>query len=205
MTTSSSIYKQAMTLRDNGNMEESYRLLLEAALLDSNTEALESLGKMYYYGDYVRQDYDKSGRYFAMAFENGGDVEPWTLIIAGDVYEKRSVDDPEAIDSALKFYKAATDEGISFGYECMAKVYADCGEYEKAYESLIIPEALNPLGMYYLSYLYENDLGIDKDLGKAKEYYKQAVDAHTGYEDEYGPDMHSELSKARLCKLESAL
>ncbi len=202
MTTSSSLFSQAMSLRESGDMEESYRLLLEAALLDSNTEALECLGKMYYYGDYVRRDYDKSGRYFAMAYENGGDVESWTLIIAGDAYEKIAVEKSEEMEKALNYYKAATEMGIDFGYECIAKVLVERGEYEKAYECLITPKDLNPLGLYYLGYLYENGLAVEKDLYKAKECYEQAVKMDIETEYEGGPDEFSELSKTRLCKLQ---
>ena len=80
----------AKKLEDRGDIERAYQCYLEAALTEDDGEAMYTLAKMYFEGDYVRQDYDKAGLYFGMAYDHKVNIEPWMLIQAGRYWERRT-------------------------------------------------------------------------------------------------------------------
>ncbi len=198
MTDSKTMVEHAKALLEKENYDEAYRLLLEAALMDENGEAMATLGQMYYDGEGVRMDYDKAGKLFGLAFENGTVEETWHLVIAGSCYEEKAKTRPEEIDMAIRCYKAAADRGLGYGYECLAELYLNRGDYEQAYECLTSPKKLNSTGLYLLGRMYEEGLHVEKDIEKATDYYEQAVDFYIDYEDEYGHDKYCDMSKERL-------
>lgn len=203
MTDSKTLVEQAKALLEKENYDEAYRLLLEAALMDENGEAMAALGQMYYDGDGVRADYDKAGKMFGLAFENGTVEETWHLVIAGSCYEEKAKTRPEEIDMAIRCYKAAADRGLGYGYECLAELYLNRGDYEWAYECLTRPKKLNSSGLYLLGKMYEEGLYVEKDIEKSIDYYEKAVDFYIDYEDDYGHDKYCDMSKVRLKALGS--
>ena len=72
------------------------------------------------------------------------------------------------------------------------------GDYEKAYAHLQQVERVNSCGLYYWGRLYDEGHIVGKNPEKAIEYYQSAVKCTLKYEDEYGEDEHSELTKERL-------
>ena len=131
-------YEMAKRYQDNGRIDKAYQFYLEAVLSENDADAMYELGYMYYEGDYVDEDYDKAGYYFAMAYDNGADVLDFTLIIAGSYWEKRAEDenDKELLKKAMKYYQADADRGAGYGNECLAKCYYEFGEFDKALENL---------------------------------------------------------------------
>lgn len=186
-----------------GDLSEAYHYYLEAALSENDGNACEALGNMYYAGDYVHQDYDKAGHYFAMAFDSGIKVDRWTLIIAADYWKKRYKESREEVNlhNAIKCYEIAGLRGEVYGYECLGEIYIDLGDYDKAYEYLTKKEIKNTCGFYQLGRMYEEGLGVNQNLNKAIELYKRTVEMYEPYEEEYGPDGYAEYAKDRLRKI----
>ena len=201
MTDSRILVEQADNYLEKGDFEEAYRLLLEAVLHDGDGEALSILGSMYFHGDGVREDFDKSCKYFALAYENGNISKAWHLIMAANHYKKIAKEGDGDMTLVLKCYQLAGDMGETYGYECLGDYYLNAGEYEKAYEYLMKPEKYNTTGLYCLGKMYEEGLFVGKDIGKAIEYYQKAVDTYIDYEADYGHDEYCDKSKERLCKL----
>ena len=198
---SEKLVMQGRACEEKENFEEAYRLYLEAVHMDGNGDALDSLGDMYYEGDGVSESYDKAGKYFAMAYDAGGKVKPWHMIIAGSYYQQMAEKGECPYDRAIRYYLAAVRMGTEYGYECLADIYLQMHEYEKAYECLTIPEKLNILGLYLFGRMYEEGLHVDKDPGRAVEYYEAAVDGYEEFREEYGKDMHAEMALTRLAVL----
>lgn len=201
MTDSRILVEQADNCLEKGDFEEAYRLLLEAVLHDGDGEAMSLLGSMYFHGDGVREDFDKSCKYFALAYENGNISNAWHLIMAANHYKKLAKEGDGDMKLVLKCYQLAGDMGETYGYECLGDYYLNAGEYEKAYEYLMKPEKYNTTGLYCLGKMYEEGLFVGKDIEKAIEYYQKAVDAYIDYEADYGHDEYCDMSKDRLCKL----
>ena len=186
---------------NRGDIEKAYQCYLEAALAEEDGEAMYALAQMYFEGDYVDASYEKAGRYFGLAFDQKADIEPWTLIIAGSYWEKRSEEDERNLLFAEKYYQAAADLGVGYGHECLGQLYYGLGDYEKAYEHLLKMEGRNPCGFYYMARLYDEGHAVEQDMDKAVEYYKKAIECGSKHE-EYGEDEHCALAKARLKELD---
>ena len=201
MTDSRILVEQADNYLEKGDFEEAYRLLLEAVLHDGDGEALSILGSMYFHGDGVREDFDKSCKYFALAYENGSISNAWHLIMAANHYRKLAKEGDGDMTLVMKCYQLAGDMGETYGYECLGDYYLNVGDYEKAYEYLMKPEKYNTTGLYCLGKMYEEGLFVGKDIEKAIEYYQKAIDTDIDYEADYGHDEYCDMSKERLCKL----
>ena len=198
----SEFYKNAKNHEHRGEIEKAYQYYLEAVLSEDDGEAMYALARMYFAGDYVDESYDKAGRYFGMAYDREANIEPWTLIIAGGYWEQRKDESNRNLLLAVKYYQAAADRGIAFGYECLGKLYTELGEYDKAYENLRKTDSCNPCGFYYLGKLYEEGLGVGQNIEKALCYYKKAVECGLKFKEQYGEDDYSAKARKRLSELE---
>ena len=197
----SELCEKAKWLENRGDIEKAYKLYLEAAIVEDDGEAMYALAKMYFIGDYVDENYEKAGRYFGLAYDRKVDIEPWTLIIAGTYWEQKAENDDENMLLAMKYYQAAANLGVRYGHECLGKIYVMLGEYDKAYEHLSQMDGGNPCGFYYMGKLYDEGLGVEKDMEKAVYYYKKAVECGSEIEKEYGEDYDAAKAKARLSEL----
>ena len=99
----------------------------------------------------------------------------------------------------MKWYRLAVDNGCEFGYECMGSMYMKKGEYKKAAELFLKPEKKESLALYSLGKIYEEGLGVEKDMDKAIEYYKSIIFECDVLQDK--GDEHYEKAKARLMEL----
>lgn len=199
----SSLFITGKNYEDSGRIDKAYPFYLEAILSENDAYAMYRLGYIYLYGYYVKEDYDKAGYYFGMAYDNGMDVEPYTLIIAGTYWDKKAEErhDNEMYDKAIYYYKAAADQGILFGYQCMGRVYYNLGEYEKSRDCFWNGGDNNPLGYYFIAKLYENGFYLEKSISKAVYYFKKAVEEGMKYENEYGEDDYTAHARKRLREL----
>ena len=204
MTDSKKLVKQAEEYLEQDDFEEAYRLLLEAILLDGNGEALSILGRMYLTGDGVKEDYDKSSKFYALAYENGTVLQAWHLIMAANHYQTLAEEGDGDMTLTLKCYELAGDMGETYGYECLGDYYINTGEYEKAYKYLMKPKKYNSTGLYCLGKMYEEGLYVEKDLQKAIDYYQKSVDAYAKYEEANGHDQYCDMSRERLKRLKTA-
>ena len=193
---------RAKQYENRGDTERAYQYYLEAALAENDGEAMYALAKMYFDGEYVRESYDKAGRYFGLAYDSNAKVKPWTLIIAGSYWERRADESKNYIELAEKYYQAAADQGVDYGYECLGQLYYNLGNYKKAYDSLSKKEVQNPCGLYCLGKLYDEGLYVEQDKNKAIDLYEKAVAFCDKIGEKIGVDEHGMLAKQRLCELE---
>ncbi|MCR5391031.1 MAG: hypothetical protein K6E77_09800 [Lachnospiraceae bacterium] len=191
----SKLCELAKKQENRGNIRKAYQLYLEAAMAEDDGEAMYALAQMYFEGDYVSESYDKAGRYFGMAYDQKANIEPWTLILAGGYWQSK---DPFI---AIKYYQVAADQGILFGNDCIGEIYFEMGQYDKAHEYLLKMDGTNPCGFYYMGRLYEDGLGIEKDLEKAIFNYRKAAWLGQKFEEMGCEDDYCVKAKLRLNEL----
>ena len=194
---SSDLVKEGIQLAANREFEQAYMMFQEAILLDHNGDALYRLGRLYYYGNYVRKDRRRAYELYETADEMGADIPAAEYIIMGD---RRKVGDylEKDEDMALRWYMRATEKGERFGYECMGDIYFARGDYGKAYECFINAGRGTSCARYYLGYMHEKGLYAEQDLDKAAEYYRSIVEDAGRYD---RMDDHYRLAKERLEEL----
>lgn len=199
----SGLCMRAKQYENRGDIEKAYQYYLEAALAEDDGEAMYALAKMYFDGEYVRESYDKAGRYFGLAYDSNAKVKPWTLIIAGSYWERRASESENYVEIAEKYYQEAADQGVDYGYECLGQLYYNLGDYKKAYDSLTKKEVQNTCGFYYLGKLYDEGLYVGQDMNKAIDLYEKAVAFCDGIGEEIGEDEHGMLARKRLQELKA--
>ncbi|MBR4145043.1 MAG: sel1 repeat family protein [Lachnospiraceae bacterium] len=188
--------RQAQRYEEKGDKEMAYRCYLENALTGTDGKSLYELGKKYLLGDFVDFDYDKAGHYFKMAYEVGYKLPAGFYIVIA-CYEKKAVN--ATWDSEMKWYQLAVDEGCEYGYECMGNMYMEKGDYKKAIELFLTPTKNESLSLYSLGKIYEEGLGVEKDMDKAIEYYRRTIIECDILKDK--GDEHYEKAKSRLMEL----
>ena len=151
--------------------EKAYRYYLEAAM-DGSSKALLALGSLYLFGDVVSEDYDKAGHYFKLAYEAGGRLPGSAYIIIAGCEEEL---ENKSFESEKKWYQLAIDGGCDHGYECMGHLYLENEMYDRALEYFMKPEKRESLSLFDLGWMYENGLGVEKDIQKAIAYYRETV------------------------------
>ena len=182
---------------DNREFELAYMLFQEAILLDHNGDAYYGLGRMYYYGNYVRKDRRRAFELYETADEMGADIPSVEYIFMGD---KRKVGEylEKDEDMALKWYRRAAEKGEEFGYECMGEIYFARGDYEKAYECFLRVNSGSACAKYHLGYMYEKGLCVVQNIDQAIGYYRSIVSG-AGRWDKV--DDHYARAKRRLAEL----
>ena len=188
--------RQAQRYEASGNEEMAYRCYLENAMTGTDGKSLFELGKKYLFGEFVDFDYDKAGHYFKMAHETGFKLPGYAYIVIGS-WEKQSK--TGTWDSEMNWYRLAVDGGCEYGYECMGSMYMEKSDYKKAIELFLTPDKNGSLSLYSLGKLYEEGLGVEKDMDKAVEYYKRTIFECKDLKDQ--GDEHYEKAKARLAEL----
>ena len=196
----SELCEKAKRLENRGDIEKAYKLYLEAAIAEDDGEAMYALAQMYFEGDYVHESHEKAGRYYGLAYDRGVDVDAWTLILAGDYFGKDEDNDIDR-DLAMKYYQAAGEKGEPFGYECLGYLHFRTKEYNVAYDYFMKAGPKNTLGYYYLAKMYEEGLGVEKNQGRALDYYGEVVRIGEKYEEEYGEDDYCARTRSRLKEL----
>ena len=191
----SKLCELAKKQENRGNIRKAYQLYLEAAMAEDDGEAMYALAQMYFEGDFVSESYEKAGRYFGLAYDQKANIEPWTLIIAGGYWHSK---DPLI---AIKYYQVAADQGILFGNDCIGEIYFETGQYDKAREYLLKMDGTNPCGFYYMGRLYEEGLGIEKNIEKAIFNYRKAVELGKMFEEFGCEDDYCIKAKQRLNEL----
>ncbi len=197
-----SLYIKGKMHQKQGRSDQAYRYYLEAALSYDDGDAMYELANMYCNGEYVHQDYDKAGYYYGLAYERGVDVNESLLIIAGCYWERKAKEDRKYYNWALKYYEIAAEMGEDYGYECLGKVYFELRQYDKSLENLEKINGKNPCGFYYLARMYDDGLGVERNLAEAVLNYKKAIEVGSDYEEEVGEDDDVAAARKRLAELE---
>ena len=103
-------YKAMMSLAEiyhkDGNMDEYYKWLLEAALVGEIPKAFYELGELYFKGEYVNQDYKKAYKYFEIASENGAEGAKYYIAL----YADKGLIEPRDEKKAIVYYIGGAKE-----------------------------------------------------------------------------------------------
>ena len=96
----------ASLYHDEGNMEEYYKWLLEAAFVGESPGAFLELGELYFNGEYVNQDYAKAYKYFEIASNNGADRSKYYIAY----YADKGILGPRDEKKAILYYIGGAKE-----------------------------------------------------------------------------------------------
>lgn len=202
----SDLYITGKKYEDNDRPDMAYPYYLEAILSEKDGEACYALAKMYYYGEYVSQNYDKAGMYVGMAYDLGIIHKIWPLIVAGSVYDYKYIHeadkDVENLNMAIEYYIFAAKNGISYGYACLGYLYLQIGEYEKALKNMKKAKKNNTLAYYAMARAYDEGLGVEQDINKAVKLYKKTIDFWKKYVEDHGTDRYASDAENRLQELQ---
>ncbi len=124
-------------------------------------------------GSQTNEDYENAYNYLKNAESLGSIAAINTL---GIIYLK-GLGKNKNIDKAIEYFKKAASENYVYAYNNLGKIAEENKDYEKAFKyysfsaSLEESWASNKLGQWYRKGIY-----VEKDMKKACEYYKQALD-----------------------------
>jgi len=164
------------------DINEAQRLLKRAAEL-YYPRGLNNLGSMYYKGlitDEGRPNEQKAFQYFKLAADQG---YPKAFTNLGICYEKGKAV-PKDLLKALEFYKIAAElrdvDGIfHLGYYTLDNATRTNDEEQYAEAADLFREAISldpeyAEAYYYMGFLFENGLGVDRDMKTAFRFYRKA-------------------------------
>lgn len=184
-------YQLGIIYRDgNGvekNQETSFKYIKKAALL-GNANAKWELAKMYQKGEGTSVDYYFAAQWLAevamtthkkevnelLKEDNEGTFSQYLMGLKA-YYIGNNYD--EAIDYFKKVEKAKNAEGLTMQGLCYANKNCKKQNLKKAVKLLTKASTSSPVANYYLSSMYEDGLGMDKDIKKAIELLQMAADA----------------------------
>ena len=135
-----------------------------------NVNADFSLGKMYVFGNGVKQNFDEADKHFELYAECS-----WDCFRIGEIYEKAD----KSYEKAVKWYtKAAeydnpdTDALIALG-RIEDTINYDYYEAVKWYQKAVNQNAKSA---YEIGYLYDEGEKVPQDYSKAVEWYRKGVE-----------------------------
>ncbi len=106
---------------EDGDMEQYYRWLHEAAFLGEIPEAFYELGELYFEGEYVRKDLKKAYKYFELSSKNGADGSKYYI---GYYAENGLLGEPD-IDRAILYYIGGAKEYDERCWERLDALHVD--------------------------------------------------------------------------------
>ncbi len=165
-------------------------------------EEMETLGKMYYYGNTTMQDYTNAHYYLLKAYDYG-DVSAETCVLLGDCYYNGQGTSSNEL-KAKEFYVAALEKGYedtsiynTLGMICYVRNdYSEAAEFfakggELGTDSMVMGNA----GIAY----YENG-----DYAKALYWFGQAIDNDADYSNDYKTRIKKMVSDGKIKEEDAA-
>ncbi|MBO4502601.1 MAG: sel1 repeat family protein [Candidatus Methanomethylophilus sp.] len=161
-------------LRGNGTRKDAGKALeLHVTLAEKGfAKSIFYLGESYYLGEQLPQDYSKAFELFTKGAEEGNVFCQYYL---GECYRNgRGTKPDEAV--AMRWYKKAADQGHIVSKRIIEdqrnkEILEDQTPFATFEKSA---RAGNAQSMYIVGRYYEDGIGIEKDLNKAKEWYRKA-------------------------------
>ena len=184
-------YQLGIIYRDgNGvdkNLETASKYIQKAAL-QGNANAKWELAKMYQKGEGTAVDYYFAARWLAEVatkthkkeadeFLKEDNEGPFSQYLMGLKAYYISNNYDEAVDYFKKVEKAKNVEGLTMQGLCLANKDYKKQNQKKAVKTLTKASETSMIANYYLYSMYENGLGVDKDVKKALELLEKAVNA----------------------------
>jgi uncharacterized protein len=146
----------------------------EKAADAGSPEAMYQIGAMYYRGTDIERDMGQAVAWFKKAADKKFLVAYLTL---GYLYLEPSVLMERDVKQAEYYYRLAADQGNIEGVAYLGRIHFLKDNFSQAF--LYLNRAAgegNAVAKAHLAYLYLNGKGVGKDLDKAMEYAKSAVD-----------------------------
>ncbi len=153
------------------------------------------LGEIYEKGENgVKRNNKKALKYYRAALKNGAISAARGISRIADAY-RYGEDAEQDMEKAFSLYKEAAESRDPYAALCAGEIYQTGSEelglapdYRMAAQYYGIAASANPergpeaviQAQYRLGYYYENGVGVEQDLSKAKENYRKAADE--GYE-----------------------
>lgn len=154
----------------------------EKAAAKDHLKALHNLGAHYE----SKNDLDQAFEYYKKAAKLGDVASQFRL---GKIYKKW-----DDFDKAEKYYRMAADRGDSSAQTNLGNIFAEEGQFSEALKWFRLAAKQNdPVALFNLGTFYEDGNGVEIDLKKALNYYREAV--------KFG----DEESKAEVERLEKLL
>lgn len=159
------------------------------------------LAQCYQNGQGVKKDFDQAAQWLAEAFKHGQQKE-----VTKFVEDSKNAPFGEYIEGLKKYcidkdYSAASEHfkkvekaGIDDGLAMQALILADDNNpknnVKKAFKLMTKAEGTSTVAKYYLSQMYQDGKGVEKDVKKAVELILSAADAGNGYAQEKVGNMY---------------
>jgi TPR repeat protein len=163
-------YKSGKEAYDNKNYEEAINLYKKAAN-KGNVRAMVLIGNLYREGKEIPQNYQEAMSWYKKA---GNEGDSYSLARIGDMYGD-GLGVNQDYSEAIQWYKKAADRGnitqmfyIAYFYYKL-KNYTQAMEWYKKYYEVGNINAKNT-AKEWIAKMYEEGLGVEKDINKAKEW-----------------------------------
>ena len=136
-----------------------------------NSFAFFNLGVVYLCGNGVQQDMKKSLYYFELSAKQNN---PSANNILGVLYlEGEGVE--KDYSKAKHYFELASYQNYSYSLYYLGLLNYRQKNYRKAREYFEMSrQKNNPNALFYLGYIYENAKGVDRDIDKSIQYYKES-------------------------------
>ena len=158
---------------------------LKQVLQDANAgdiSACAYLGKMYYAGDGVAQNYNEAFKWFQKAADNG--IDDACAYLGKMYYEGTGV--AQNYNEAFKWFQKAADNGVTGAYTWLGSMYYDgqgvAQNYEKAFLWTKKAAEHGAADAYVgLGVMYCNGQGVAQNYGEAFKWFQKAADNGIAY------------------------
>ena len=155
-----------------------------------DAEAQNILGDCYYHGEGVTQDYAKAVDWYRKAAEKGNRNAYSNLGIC--YYKGYGV--TKDLDKSVEWFNKAQQKGKDCSY-WLGCCYEDLNNYAKAIEWYANgSDEGDSYCSSRLGNIYQYGRGVQKNVAKAKEYYKKAIDQGSTDAKEYLAELEKEIS-----------
>lgn len=154
---------------------------LEKSAEANNSEALNSLGGIYYAGLGQAKDFHKAEKYFLLAIQNG-DKKNAKVNLAELYRLSESFGIPVNFEKSEKWYLLALKENPYRAYDGLSKLYHIQNNFKDFYiNAKKAAELGNPESQYNLGVAYRDGLYVAIDLVKARYWFEKAAkQGHAG-------------------------
>lgn len=156
--------------------ENAYHWYLEATYA-GDRKGMYNVANMYYWGEYVDQDYLKAYEYFRKLFDM---KYPGVCLYMGLYAENGFLEEPD-YEAAVRYYEQGIAEGDKYCPVNLGRMYClGTGvptDLKKGFELYMLGYVRgDALGATNIGYCYEVGQGVRKNQQKAAEYYSRAAE-----------------------------
>lgn len=191
----------------SGNYEDAF-LCFAAAAKQGYNKAQFNAGVCYEKGRGVQKDKEKALNYYWLAAAGGHKEAQYRH--AKLLLTNREHQSPENLNTAIGLLEQSAAAGLTKAQVCLASVYSQeqVRNASKAVHYLkMAAESGDGTALLFLGQCFESGFGVQQNMGKAFEYYKQAAQAGNQQAKSLltlQSDLHSKVEEAMLRSIHSS-